>query len=459
LEIDHDGVTKMAPSILAVVEWDHEGYYNQEEQTAAKSLTKIRLENGSLPHLVERIRQELLHVVHNRPGDDEAIIHNEAVVCAAARFFEISIYDANINNHRILFRGEMSMGGQDFVDVVALDPHTVVALQEQEEHQPPHRSVEPDEDLTQRYGRRWRLRVTSVKTKNGQEQQPLLAIQGRSYAPYENLVIAGTTLHIHERWNDQSNHTAFTIWDASLVLARYLEENQNWVIGKNVLELGAGCGVAGMAAACSGAQHVILTDRPEIVPHLQANVDANLRTIWLSSQDFDDSTARKSSSSTSSSSSSSLPTRSTPVVTCQALDWFQPPASSSLLAWSNGGNVDVILVSDCVWTVDLVEPLLNTLQVLTQSNNRIESLNDEKKAHVLHHNHSNSENSNVVVVVIAYQRRGLATHQAFWKGMHHLFHVETLPSPSQLRLNERLESASAGCGCAKTDLFQCTRKR
>lgn len=48
------------------------------------------------------------------------------------------------------------------------------------------------------------------------------------------------------------------VWDAALVLAKYLEvtcskqESKNWLCGKNVLELGAGVGCVGLTAACFG---------------------------------------------------------------------------------------------------------------------------------------------------------------------------------------------------------------
>lgn len=40
--------------------------------------------------------------------------------------------------------------------------------------------------------------------------------------------------------------------------------------GKRALELGAGTGIVGIAAACCGA-HVLLTDLPEALPQLQVS--------------------------------------------------------------------------------------------------------------------------------------------------------------------------------------------
>ena len=46
------------------------------------------------------------------------------------------------------------------------------------------------------------------------------------------------------------------VWDAALVLAKYLEarcnDMQDWLSGRSVVELGAGMGCLGITAACSG---------------------------------------------------------------------------------------------------------------------------------------------------------------------------------------------------------------
>lgn len=52
--------------------------------------------------------------------------------------------------------------------------------------------------------------------------------------------------------------------------------------GESVLELGAGTGLVGMAAAVVLQAHVYLTDLPEIVPNLELNIRAN-RTVLIGS--------------------------------------------------------------------------------------------------------------------------------------------------------------------------------
>lgn len=62
------------------------------------------------------------------------------------------------------------------------------------------------------------------------------------------------------------------VWPSGEALARVLEGER--LAGKRVLELGAGTGVAGLAAARQGAE-VFVTDLPEMLPLLAANIGAN----------------------------------------------------------------------------------------------------------------------------------------------------------------------------------------
>jgi phospholipid N-methyltransferase len=66
-------------------------------------------------------------------------------------------------------------------------------------------------------------------------------------------------------------------WTSSLMLARRLSSLRPYLPSGelHVLELGAGTGLAGIAAACIWKTQVHLTDLPEIVPNLQHNADQN----------------------------------------------------------------------------------------------------------------------------------------------------------------------------------------
>ena len=77
-----------------------------------------------------------------------------------------------------------------------------------------------------------------------------------------------------DRMHDQ---TGLRVWGASLVLGRWVaSEMRAEVEGNVVCELGAGCGVVGLAAAQSGAQRVLFTDlHPPTLDNLRHNVQAN----------------------------------------------------------------------------------------------------------------------------------------------------------------------------------------
>ncbi|KAK9879199.1 hypothetical protein WA026_004047 [Henosepilachna vigintioctopunctata] len=73
------------------------------------------------------------------------------------------------------------------------------------------------------------------------------------------------------------------VWDASLVLAKFLEkrcsENKQYLKGSKVLELGAGLGCVGLTASCLGA-NVISSDLPECIPLLNLNITSN-KDVWF----------------------------------------------------------------------------------------------------------------------------------------------------------------------------------
>jgi predicted nicotinamide N-methyase len=57
-------------------------------------------------------------------------------------------------------------------------------------------------------------------------------------------------------WQKEVGDVSCVVWDAALVLAKYLEARcgkwQNWLRGLSVVELGAGLGCVGLTAACFG---------------------------------------------------------------------------------------------------------------------------------------------------------------------------------------------------------------
>lgn len=66
------------------------------------------------------------------------------------------------------------------------------------------------------------------------------------------------------------------VWGGGVALARYLLDHPERVAGRRVLDLGAGSGVAGIAAAKAGAKRVIASEvDPNAVAALKLNAAAN----------------------------------------------------------------------------------------------------------------------------------------------------------------------------------------
>lgn len=90
-----------------------------------------------------------------------------------------------------------------------------------------------------------------------------------------------------------SKHLGTTVWDASMVFVKFLERNcrkgrfcPSKLKGKRVIELGAGCGVAGFGMALLGCD-VVSTDQTEVLPLLMRNVERNTSRITQMNPDSD----------------------------------------------------------------------------------------------------------------------------------------------------------------------------
>ncbi|KAI9594955.1 putative methyltransferase-domain-containing protein [Syncephalis fuscata] len=134
---------------------------------------------------------------------------------------------------------------------------------------------------------------------------------------------------------DHAIKTASSVWDASLILAKFLEKNANELELKNkrTIELGAGQGIPSMAAAILGASATV-TDAPEAVTALQEVI--RLHTS-LDHHNKDHS-----------------------IRVC-ALDWNECPA------WTVNEQWDIIMASDVLWLYQLIEPFVLTLKTLSDA--------------------------------------------------------------------------------------------
>ena len=62
-------------------------------------------------------------------------------------------------------------------------------------------------------------------------------------------------------------------------MAAFIDSNPHLFRNKDVLELGSGTGVAGLAASVVGAKSVVMTDLNQLLPLLQQNIRQNANVI------------------------------------------------------------------------------------------------------------------------------------------------------------------------------------
>ena len=147
--------------------------------------------------------------------------------------------------------------------------------------------------------------------------------------------------------------TGKSLWDGAILLAAFLSLNPDLVRAQTVIELGAGHGLAGLAAALLNAENVAITDLEYALPAARTTVDLNVAGLEHSNTD----------------------------VQIEALDWFKPPSDSR-------GRWSVILASDVVWLQELVRPFVNTLDNLCDEN---------------------------CTILLSYQRRGKEADVELWR--------------------------------------------
>lgn len=141
-----------------------------------------------------------------------------------------------------------------------------------------------------------------------------------------------------------SKHLGTTVWDASMVLVKYLEKIcrkgrfcPSKLKGKRVIELGAGCGVAGFGMALLGCD-VVSTDEVEVLPLLMRNVERNTSRIMQMNPDSE----------------------SIGSITAAELSWGNKDHIRAL-----DPPFDYIIGTDVVYAEHLLEPLLQTMLALS----------------------------------------------------------------------------------------------
>ncbi|KAI3647267.1 hypothetical protein MP228_007488 [Amoeboaphelidium protococcarum] len=142
-------------------------------------------------------------------------------------------------------------------------------------------------------------------------------------------------------YTDRSIGCAGIVWEAALLLCYYLENMEVSCISEpvKILELGSGTGVVGMYAYSlytELCERVILTDLPCAIPLLQQNIDDNFKLNSDSCR-----------------------------LIARELTWGDNIIPNEAM------DVDLILISDCVYLESCFEPLLNTLNQLINHNSNV----------------------------------------------------------------------------------------
>lgn len=206
--------------------------------------------------------------------------------------------------------------------------------------------------------------------------------------------------------------TGLRVWHGGLVAARMLLNEGSHLVCKNrtIIELGAGCGCAGLAAAAAGAD-VLLTDVQSVVDSsLHHNITRNaIHCSDASSSAFNAFASARIGRGHAA---------------AAPLDWYSVTSSSALPVSQRLGPIaaaaeraDLLLASEPCWLHELVEPFVRTSEVLL----RIMQSSD--------HNHTDEP------TLLLWAKDRANEHSRSFASVHHTMslladhglHVEELP--------------------------------
>ncbi|XP_078428300.1 S-adenosyl-L-methionine-dependent methyltransferases superfamily protein [Wolffia australiana] len=193
-------------------------------------------------------------------------------------------------------------------------------------------------------------------------------------SPTVELEVAGRVLSIQQ--DNNSLHVGTTVWPCSLVLVKFLERWASHLgpspapyadllgfAGKRAVELGSGCGPAGMGLHLLGLD-VVLTDIAPVMPALRRNLKRNRAILSRAPR-------------------------------------------HALLYWNNSDQIaalrppfDYVIAADVVYIEESVAPLVSAMAALVAPRG---------------------------VVLLGYQVRSPEAHALFWELCERTFFVEKVP--------------------------------
>ena len=143
--------------------------------------------------------------------------------------------------------------------------------------------------------------------------------------------------------------TGFTVWDGAWAMIEQIRSSEmgNRILGKKVIELGSGTGLAGLCAAAHGA-HIMLTDIASVTN------DMLIPNIALNTSESIEKTKAKTWPN-------SVP-----------IGVNGGSAAAAVLDWNKGidtvkestDGLDFVIASEVVWLKELVEPFVKTMYSL-----------------------------------------------------------------------------------------------
>jgi len=205
--------------------------------------------------------------------------------------------------------------------------------------------------------------------------------------------------------DDPHAATSSSLWDGSILLSRYLTRDvESEIMGKSVLELGAGLGLVSIVAhkVCA-AKRVLATDLENAIPALKRNIEVN--------KNFCDQS----------------------YIECTELDWFEDDYPPFLEA----EGVDFIVAADVIWVAGEIQEcpganmrrLCQSYLYLTLFNAPSRSfteLVDPFFDSVIDICNKREREKEQTKVILCYQRRGKESHEVFMKRLED-FKIETVP--------------------------------
>ena len=169
-----------------------------------------------------------------------------------------------------------------------------------------------------------------------------------------------------------AGRTGFQVWTGTRIMIETLlwkdkqkhanERIRHWQErirdGTNILELGSGVGVVGCCLAAAGG-HVLLTDLPTLVEHsVKPNLERNKNSqANLSSNDEDIAAAALTCPAWLKWQSDTAVRIGTGWAATTTIDWKEPLVDQQLPA-EQCRSIDLIVASDCVFLVEMLESLL-----------------------------------------------------------------------------------------------------